>query len=170
MAPIHHIVAGSGVPALVFVHGLCCGHTDWRAQVAHFRARHRTVAVDLPGHGETPAAEAATIESCGAEVAALLRARDVPPAVLVGHSLGCRVVLDAAQRAPERVAGVVLVDGSRFGPAMTPIFEAAFAAGGYQPLIRALFQQMFTPNSDPATAAAVIERALARFVLDLERR
>ena len=61
-----------------------------------------TVAVDLPGHGETRAAEAATIEDCGAKVAALLDARDVAPAVLMGHSLGCRVVLDAASLAPDR--------------------------------------------------------------------
>src|SRR4029434_11110200 len=124
MPLIHHIVAGAGAPPLVFVHGLCCSHTDWRAQVEHFRARHMTIAVDLPGHGATPAADAATIERCGADVAALLDARAVPPAVLVGHSLGCRVVLEAASRAPHRVAGVILVDGSRFGPSMTQVFEA----------------------------------------------
>ena len=161
MPLIHHIAVGAGAPPLVFVHGLCCSHTDWRTQVEHFRARHMTIAVDLPGHGATPAADAATIERCGAEVAALLDARAVPPAVLVGHSLGCRVVLEAASRAPSRVAGVVLVDGSRFGPSMTQIFEAAFAAGGYKTLLRGLFQQMFTPRSDAGTAAAVIERALA---------
>ena len=161
MPLIHHIVAGAGAPPLVFVHGLCCGHTDWRLQVEHFRARHMTIAVDLPGHGATPAADAATIERCGAEVAALLDARAVPPAVLVGHSLGCRVVLEAASRAPHCVAGIVLVDGSRFWPAMTQTFEAAFAAGGYETLLRGLFQQMFTPRSDAGTVAAVIERALA---------
>jgi pimeloyl-ACP methyl ester carboxylesterase len=161
MPPIHHIVAGAGAPPLVFVHGLCCSHADWRAQIEHFCARHMTIAVDLPGHGATPAADAATIERCGAEVAALLNARAVPSAVLVGHSLGCRVVLEAVPRAPSRVAGIVLVDGSRFRPAMTQIFEAAFAAGGYKPLLRGLFQQMFTPRSDAGTAAAAIERALA---------
>jgi pimeloyl-ACP methyl ester carboxylesterase len=161
MPLIHHVVAGAGAPPLVFVHGLCCSHTDWRLQVEHFCARHMTIAVDLPGHGATPAADAATIEACGAEVAALLDAHAVPPAVLVGHSLGCRVVLEAASRVPERVAGIVLVDGSRFGPGMTQTFEAAFAAGGYKPLLRGLFQQMFTPRSDAGTAAAAIERALA---------
>jgi pimeloyl-ACP methyl ester carboxylesterase len=161
MALINHAVAGSGSPAIVFVHGLCCSHTDWRGQVEHFRARHMTIAVDLPGHGATPVADVSTIEQCGTEVAALLRALALPPAVLVGHSLGCRVVLDAALRAPAQVAGIVLVDGSRFGPAMMQIFEAAFAAGGYKALLRGLFEQMFTPKSDARTAAAVIERALA---------
>jgi len=94
-------------------------------------------------------------------VEALLRALALPPAVLVGHSMGCRVVLGAALRAPERVAGIVLVDGSRFGPGMTQVFEAAFAAGEYRALLRELFEQMFTARSDPDAVAAVIERALA---------
>jgi pimeloyl-ACP methyl ester carboxylesterase len=88
MALIQHVVAGTGSPPIVLVHGLCCSHRDWRAQVEHFRARHMTIVVDLPGHGATPAAKAPTIESCGAEVAALLGARDMAPAVLVGHSMG----------------------------------------------------------------------------------
>jgi pimeloyl-ACP methyl ester carboxylesterase len=161
MALIHHAVAGTGSPPLVFVHGFGCSHTDWRAQVEHFSGRHTTVVVDLPGHGATPAGEVWTIERCGEDVAALLRALSLPPAVLVGHSLGCRVVLEAAQRASAGVAGVVLVDGSRFGPEAARAFEACFAAGEYKALVRGLFEQMFTPRSDPGTVAAVIERALA---------
>jgi pimeloyl-ACP methyl ester carboxylesterase len=161
MALIHHIVKGKGAPPIVLVHGLACSHTDWQRQVAHFSARHLTIAVDLPGHGATPAADTSTIERCGMDVTALLRALSLPPAVLVGHSLGCRVVLDAALRAPEHVAGIVLVDGSRFGPAAMQAFEARFAAGEYRALVRGLFEQMFTPRSDTKTAAAVLERALA---------
>jgi pimeloyl-ACP methyl ester carboxylesterase len=161
MALIHHVVTGAGSPPIVLVHGLACSHTDWQRQVDRFSARHLTIAVDLPGHGATPAADTSTIERCGMDVAALVRARSLPPAVLVGHSLGCRVVLDAALRAPEHVAGIVLADGSRFGPAATEAFEARFAAGEYQALVRGLFQQMFTARSDAKTAAAVMERALA---------
>jgi pimeloyl-ACP methyl ester carboxylesterase len=64
-------------------------------------------------------------------------------------------------RAPEHVAGIVLVDGSRFGPAATRAFEARFAAGEYTALVCGLFEQMFTPRSDARVAAAVLERALA---------
>ena len=161
MAPLHHIVEGKGLPPIVFVHGLCCSHTDWRHQVGHFAGRHMTIAVDLPGHGATAVSDRSSIEQCGTQVAALLRAPALPPAVLVGHSMGCRVVLDAALQAPEHVAGIVLVDGSRFGPGMTHVFEAAFAAGEYRALLRDLFEQMFTARSDPDTVAAVIARALA---------
>jgi pimeloyl-ACP methyl ester carboxylesterase len=162
MALMHHVVTGTGSPPIVFVHGFACGHADWQAQVAHFSPRHRTVSVDLPGHGATQAgAGPHTIERCGAEVAALLGALSLSPAVLVGHSLGCRVVLDAALSAPERTAGIVLVDGSRFAAEAGGAFEARFAAGEYAALVRGLFEQMFTARSDPGTAGTVVERALS---------
>ncbi len=162
MAVLHHVVRGNGAPPLVLVHGFGCSHTDWRAQVAHFSPRHATVAVDLPGHGATPGAAAtSSIDECAVDLAALLCALALPPAVLAGHSLGCRVVLEAAQRVPERVAGVVLVVGSRFAPPAAQAFAARFAAGEYKALVRGLFEQMFTPRSDPIAVAAAIERALA---------
>ncbi len=161
-ALMHHVRTGAGAPAVVFVHGFACSHTDWRAQAAHLAPRHATVAVDLPGHGATPAGgEACSIERFGREVADLLRELALPPAVLVGHSMGCRVVMAAALVAPSRVAGVVLVDGSCFAPGSADAFTSRFAAGEYGSLVRGLFEQMFTPRSDPAVRAAVIERALA---------
>jgi pimeloyl-ACP methyl ester carboxylesterase len=158
---LNNVTSGTGAPPIVFVHGFGCSHTDWAAQIEHFSPRHMTIAVDLPGHGATPApAEPASIALCGAEVAALLRARSVPPAVLVGHSMGCRVVLEAAQHAPECVAAIVLLDGSRFPPRSAETFEARFAAGDYPTLVRGMFKQMFTASSDPRTIDAIVDRAL----------
>lgn len=162
MALIHHVVAGGGAPPIVFVHGLACSYTDWSAQVEHFSARHRCIAVDLPGHGaESAPAGPFSIELCGSCVADVLRALSLPPAVLVGHSMGCRVVLEAAQLAPEHVAGIALVDGSQFAPAMQQVLETRFAAGEYRPLIRGMFEQMFTARSAPAIIAAGLERVAA---------
>ena len=162
MALIHHVVSGTGSPPIVFVHGFGCSHTDWRVQVDHFSAQHMTVAVDLPGHGATPAtAEPGSIQGCAAEVARLLLARSLPPAMLVGHSMGCRVVLEAALRAPEQVAAIVLLDGSRFPPRSAQAFETRFAAGDYATLVRGMFKQMFTASSDAGVIDAVVRRALA---------
>jgi pimeloyl-ACP methyl ester carboxylesterase len=159
---MHHVITGAGSPPIVFVHGFACSHTDWRAQVRHFSARHKTVAVDLPGHSATPAPTGpASIELCGSAVAELLRSLTLPPAVLAGHSMGCRVVLDAAIKAPERVAGVVLVDGSRFAAEAAEAFEARFAGGEYAAVIGGMFEQMFTPASNSVAKEAVMHRAAA---------
>lgn len=178
MALIHHVRRGSGAHPVVFIHGFTCDHTDWDPQVADLQARHTTVAVDLPGHGASPAAaEDCSIERYGAAVAQLMRALDLPPATLVGHSLGCRVAVEAALQAPERTRAVALVDGSQFAAGMGPAMRAAFAnPDGYSNLTRGMFEDMFTAKIDPAVARRVIDRAVAlprpigeTMLLDLQR-
>jgi pimeloyl-ACP methyl ester carboxylesterase len=93
-------------------------------------------------------------------VAEVIRALDLRSAIVVGHSLGCRVVTEAALQAPDRVAGVVFVDGSQFAPGMAePLREAFAAPDGFVTLTGKWFSEMFTAKSDPAVAAAVVQRA-----------
>jgi len=158
---IHHVVAGQRHPPLVFVHGFGCAHSDWDAQVAHFSPRHQTVAVDLRGHGESPGSAAdCSIERYGADVAEVMRALALPPAILVGHSMGCRVVVEAALQAPAQTLAVILVDGSQFSAAMEAVLQQRFAApNGYATMVNQIFRDMFTDRSDKAVTASVIERA-----------
>ena len=143
---------GQGPRPIVFVHGFGCAHTDWDAQVAHLSPRHQTVAVDLRGHGASPGSAAeCSIERYGADVAEVLRALALPPAVLVGHSMGCRVVTEAALQAPAHTAGVILVDGSQFAASMEAVLRERFAtADGYAAMVKGLFTDMFTAEIDPA--------------------
>jgi pimeloyl-ACP methyl ester carboxylesterase len=161
MALMHHVVTGDGEPPIVFVHGFACAHSDWHAQVAHLAPRHRTIAVDLRGHGDSAGAAAdCSIERYGADVAELMRALDLPRAVLVGHSMGCRVVIEAALQAPSHTAAVVLVDGSQFAPVMADILRGHFATpDGYATLTDGMFTAMFTAKSDPTIAATILARA-----------
>jgi pimeloyl-ACP methyl ester carboxylesterase len=158
---IHHVITGTGQPPIVFVHGFACAHSDWDAQVAQLSPRHQTIAVDLRGHGAS-SGEAAdcSIERYGADVAEVMRALALPPAVLVGHSMGCRVAIEAALQIPSQTAGLILVDGSQFAAAMEPVLTQLFAApDGYETHTNTLFKDMFTARSDPAVAAAVVKRA-----------
>ena len=153
--------AGMGGTPIVFVHGFACERNDWRAQVDHFGAARQVIACDLPGHGASKGGVAeCSIERHGDEVAALLGDLGAP-ALLVGHSLGCRVVLQAYRRSPARVAGLVLVDGSRMGTGdpeqAAGAMRTAIDFAGYQAFAEALFSQMFLKQT--LAAVAVIERA-----------
>jgi len=153
--------AGAGSPPIVFVHGFACAHDDWRMQLEHFARTQRVLACDLRGHGRTPGEPAdCTVERYGADVAELLETLD-SPAVLVGHSMGCRVVLQANRESPGRVAALALVDGSRMGHGDAAqageAMRAAIEFTGYPVFADALFTQMFLkPDAD---AARIIERA-----------
>ena len=160
---MHYVRAGSGVPPLVFVHGFACSHEDWDLQFRFFKKSHEVVACDLRGHGQTPGRpQECTIEHFGGDVAALLSVLDLEKSFLIGHSMGCRVVLEAARLAPERIAGLVLIDGSRTGSGDPGKAEdaarAAVEKAGYPAFAEALFRQMFfTPS---ALAEAIVVRAL----------
>ncbi|MEZ5855351.1 MAG: alpha/beta hydrolase [Hyphomicrobiaceae bacterium] len=163
---IQYSRTGSGKPPLVLVHGFGCARSDWDHVVAQFSPSHDTIAVDLGGHGTTPGtSEHRRIETHGEDVARLLRTLDLPPAVIFGHSMGCRVAMEAALRAPKHAKAVVLVDGSRMGiPGSAAHIERArqLEAQGYEPYVRAAFEMMFQPSFDAAKANAIIERAVAR--------
>jgi pimeloyl-ACP methyl ester carboxylesterase len=93
-------------------------------------------------------------------VAEVIRALALPAAVLVGHSMGCRVVIEAALQAPDHIAGVVLVDGSQFAPAMEAALKESFSTSdGYANLTNVWFKDMFTAKSHPTVVASIIERA-----------
>lgn len=105
-------VAGDG-PPLVLIHGMACGRRMWWHQVRHFRRHFKVIAFDLRGHGasDAPADPACYSEAIfSADVIRLLDALAIERAHLVGLSMGGGVALDAALKAPERVASVVLAD------------------------------------------------------------
>jgi pimeloyl-ACP methyl ester carboxylesterase len=160
---LHFVHQGRGAPPLVFVHGFLCSHEDWRFQLDELGKSHEVVACDLRAHGKTPGrAQDCSIEHYGGDVMALVNNLELPNPVLVGHSMGCRVVLEANRVAPDRVAGLVLIDGSRAGTGDAAAAEAAaqaqIAQVGYATWAEDLFRQMFL-QSTPATER-LVQRAV----------
>jgi pimeloyl-ACP methyl ester carboxylesterase len=112
--PVYHLIEGQGRPALLMVHGAMCDHHNWDRIVPHLVERFTVVRVDLRGHGQSPgSADDCSMGQWADDINALVERLDLGKVVLVGHSMGARVVAEAAARAPGSVAGVVLVDGSR---------------------------------------------------------
>ena len=109
--PIAYDDAGAGSPALVFVHGWSCDRSYWRYQRPVFEASHRVVAIDLAGHGDSGVGRSSwTMPAFGADVAAVVDRLGLEDAVLVGHSMGGDVIVEAALILGTRVAGLVWVD------------------------------------------------------------
>lgn len=154
---MHFVRAGKGEPALVFVHGFACSHADWAFQLEKLQKEHQVVACDLRGHGATPGrAQECSIENYGGDVAALINNLELSNCILVGHSMGCRVVLEAARIDPERIVGLVLIDGSRQAggdPAQAEAaMRATIEAAGFPVFLENAFLQM-------RPTQAILERA-----------
>ena len=103
--------AGSGYPALVFVHGAACNRRFWCQQVPRFSSAHRVVAVDLRGHGESDApSERYTVRLFADDLASTCTQLRIESPLVIGHSLGGLVALDFASAYPDHVAAAVLID------------------------------------------------------------
>ena len=155
---------GAGNPPIVLIHGYGCAHADWAHQVSSLSTNYRTIAVDLPGHGaSTHRVPGCRVEHLGDHVGALIENAGLEKAIVVGHSMGCRVAMQAASYAPSRVAGVVLVDGSWIGQGDGAALEAdarsVFEQGGFHPTVARLFADMFLDASPNERASDIIERA-----------
>ncbi len=99
---------GNPDPPLVLLHGAGGSRLNWPPLLRRLPGR-RTLAPDLPGHGRSLPRDEATIGDYAEEVADWLDAVGVPPAVLVGHSMGSAVALSLALASADRVRGLVLI-------------------------------------------------------------
>jgi pimeloyl-ACP methyl ester carboxylesterase len=158
-------VHGAGTPALVFVHGWSCDRSYWRNQLEHFAQYFRVVALDLAGHGESGAGRGEwTMSSFGRDVAAVVDQLNLDDAVLIGHSMGVDVVVEAALQLPGRVRGLVLVDQyASLGQPRTRERTRALVAPfieDFATATRILVRGMFVPSS-PAEVVEWVSEDMA---------
>jgi 3-oxoadipate enol-lactonase len=102
---------GTG-PAVVLVHGYPLDGAMWSGVARALAARFRVLKLDLPGHGDSPAPPATTIDEQADFLEACLAALPSPAesAGLAAFSMGGYAALALARRRPQRLAGLALVD------------------------------------------------------------
>jgi pimeloyl-ACP methyl ester carboxylesterase len=116
-ARVNYVELGTGSP-VVFVHGLSGCWQNWLENVPHFAERHRVVAVDLSGFGESELPhEEISIPGYGRFIDAFLGAIGIDRAVLVGNSMGGFIAAETAISHPSRVEKLVLVSAAG-GPSL----------------------------------------------------
>jgi pimeloyl-ACP methyl ester carboxylesterase len=109
---INSAVTGKG-PTLIFVHGWTCDSTSWAAQVPELAKHYRVITIDLPGHGKSgsPKDGKFSMDLFAKAVEAVRAEAGADSVVLIGHSMGAPVIRQYAHNYPNRVAGLVAVDG-----------------------------------------------------------
>lgn len=109
------VSAGTSLPPVVAVHGITSNHLGWAKVARHLlqtNPARAVVAPDLRGRVRSAALPGPTgIRRHAADLVALLDDLGIERTVLAGHSMGAWVVAMVAVQAPERVEGLVLVDG-----------------------------------------------------------
>ncbi|WP_413250177.1 alpha/beta fold hydrolase [Sinomonas flava] len=165
--------AGTGAPALVFIHGVLEDRTYFASQVAHFSGRRQVVTLDLRDHGESGGVAEVAIEDFVADVIAVAEEADLQGAVLCGHSMSGAVALKVAAERPDLVRGVVLLDGTVLFP--EPVRQAALeklvpalGADHWLEALRGYFRGTILSPGDPPDLVrrvmAAVEQAHPQFV------
>ncbi|OXH83760.1 acetoin dehydrogenase dihydrolipoyllysine-residue acetyltransferase subunit, partial [Burkholderia multivorans] len=134
---------GAGTPA-VLIHGFGGDLNNWLFNHAELAAHRPVWALDLPGHGESgKAVESGSLDELADAVLALLDAKDIERAHLIGHSMGGAVAMTVAERAPARVASLTLIASAGLGAEINRDYIDGFVAGNsrntLKPHLGALF-------------------------------
>src|SRR5258707_5907005 len=144
MKPIHvngydmaYLVVGEG-PPLVCVHGSLCDFRVWSAVLGPLTQRHRVIALSLrhffPEHWDG-VGDSYSIAQHVADVISFIEKLDTGPVDLMGHSRGGHISFRAAQRRPDLLRKLVLVEpGGELDASLDPAakpgpsqFAATFA-------------------------------------------
>lgn len=148
-APVNNInlryeVTGGG-PAVVFLHGLGSSADDWALQVPEFAKQFRVVTLDMRGHGASKARGGYSIEQMADDVAKLLRQLGLPPAHIIGLSMGGCVAIALGIHHAESVRSLALVNTfARYQP----------PPGGARRTLRRLWLLLVAPVSEMAKFVA----------------
>lgn len=105
---MHQIEHGTG-RKLLLIHGLGGSWRSWSTVLDALSVDRTVIAVDLPGHGETPAEpDSGTFQGLVESVERYITENDLAGVDLVGSSMGARIVLELARRGS--VGNVVALD------------------------------------------------------------
>jgi len=109
---IHYADRGerrAGVAPALLIHGAGASSAIWMMALARLARVTYAVAVDLPGHGPSPAAVAPPSIAAYRDATGLVAGTlCLGPSVLVGHSMGALVAIEAALAWPDKVRALVL--------------------------------------------------------------
>lgn len=102
---IYYEIYGESELTVLFIHGWCIDQAYWDSQVDALKPTYRVITMDLPGFGKSGMnREDWTIEAYGEDVNALINQLNLSRVVLVGHSMGGNVILEAAAKNDQVIA------------------------------------------------------------------
>ena len=144
-------VQGKGA-SVVLLHGFLENSTMWNSLAASLSKNNRIICIDLLGHGQTEClGYVHTMETMAEAVNAVLTHLKIRKSIFVGHSLGGYVALAFAEKNPDNVKGLCLMnsttradDANRVG-LRTRAIEAVKT--DYKSLVRLSIANLFRPKN-----------------------
>lgn len=138
---------GAGAETILLIHGFGGDLDGWFFNIDAL-AEHATVyAMDLPGHGQsTKHIATPSLQFLADTVADLMERLGVPPANVVGHSMGGAIAMTLAAARPDKVKSLTLLCSASLGPEISGYVDA-FTDAMDRPSIDGVLRQLFYNKS-----------------------
>lgn len=115
---------------LLFLHGIMGHRRDWDVAIDRLARQHLVVAPDQRGHGRSEWTHSYRVSEMADDAIALVERLGLGPVPIMGHSMGGMVALLVAERRPDLVDRIVVVDivpesmATEFAVQMPQMFQA----------------------------------------------
>ncbi|HEV2530541.1 alpha/beta hydrolase [Phenylobacterium sp.] len=139
---------------LVFIPGLASSRATWKATAERLRGRYRLHLIQIAGFAGEPSRANATGEvlvPTAEAIDAYLVEQKLTPATMVGHSLGGTTLLYLAQKHPDHLRKVLIVDALPF---LGAVQNPAATSDSVRPMAAKIRDGM-TASAGPVTAASL---------------
>lgn len=156
---LHFVRCGEG-PQLLLVHGLGGTWQSWSTILPALSEFREVIAIDLPGHGKTPAeVDGTTFAGLADSLERFILEQELEGIDIVGSSLGARIVLEMARRG--RVGATIALDPGGFWHGWERTYFRTTLAASIR-LVRALGPALPALSRSAVTRSALLAQLSAR--------
>ncbi|MFO8147893.1 MAG: alpha/beta hydrolase [Gillisia sp.] len=160
--------------AILLLHGLGSTKADWNDQIAALAEKHRVIAPDFRGHGNSTKPKSKKeygVGLCAEDMKLLLQELKITQCIIVGFSMGGAVAFEMAVKYPSLLSKMVIVNTAPdfnklgwLGKKMVLERTLSLKFSGMEPLARKVARGMFPEENQMELRAAFYKRAIANDV------
>jgi len=139
---------GFGDSVVLLLHGFGGDLDNWMFNLDSLAEKHRLLALDLPGHGQSVKTNVdPSLSGMATFVRKFLDVLSVSSVHVVGHSMGGAIAMQLASDSPETVKSLGLICSAGLGPDINSDYLRGFVEAQSQQELKLVLQQLFADES-----------------------
>ena len=139
---------GFGDSVVLLLHGFGGDLDNWMFNLDSLAEKHRVLALDLPGHGQSVKTNVdPSLSGMATFVRKFLDGLSVSSVHVVGHSMGGAIAMQLASDSPETVKSLGLICSAGLGPDINSDYLRGFVEAQSQQELKLVLQQLFADES-----------------------
>ena len=146
--PVRYADRGFGDSVVLLLHGFGGDLDNWMFNLDSLAEKHRVLALDLPGHGQSVKTNVdPSLSGMATFVSKFLDVLSVSSVHVVGHSMGGAIAMQLASDSPETVKSLGLICSAGLGPDINSDYLRGFVEAQSQQELKLVLQQLFADES-----------------------